>query len=166
MKKIIVIGCPGSGKSYLSKEISNILNIPCFHIDNLYWTKDKQHITREELIDKYQEVFSQDEYVLDGNYISTISERLKNANTVIFLDFSLEDCINGIRKRNNKVRDDIPWIQTETDGDELIDWIRTFEEREKVEIVRMLEEYKGTIITLKNKEEVSNYLEKLKSNAR
>ena len=162
-KKILVIGCPGSGKSFLSKELSNITNIPCFHIDNLYWAKDKTHITREELIIKYHDVLDKDEFILDGNYISTIDYRLKYANCVIFLDFSLEDCIQGIKNRNNEIRDDIPWVQTEIDGEELIAWIRSFEDRERVEIIRLLNDFKGEKIILKNKEEVINFLNKIKN---
>ena len=43
MKKIIVIGPGGSGKSYFSKELSQILDIPVYHLDNIFWNKDKTH---------------------------------------------------------------------------------------------------------------------------
>ena len=36
MKKIIVIGPGGSGKSYFSKELSKILDIPVYHLDNIF----------------------------------------------------------------------------------------------------------------------------------
>ena len=162
-KKILVIGCPGSGKSYLSKSLSNILNIPCFHIDNLYWNKDKTHITREELLEKYQDIIKLDSFILDGNYQSTLSYRFKYASTVIFLDFSLDDCIKGIKSRNNEVRDDIPWIQNEIDGEELIAWIKSFDERERGEIINLINDFKGEVYIIKNQEEVNTFLKKIKS---
>ena len=162
MKKILIIGCPGSGKSYLSRKLASIYNIPCFHIDNLYWNSDKTHITREELKSKYDDILSLDEFILDGNYISTMEYRLNYANTVIFLDFSLDECIKGIKNRTNEVRDDIPWVQNEIDSEELIAWIRTFDERERNVIIKLLENFKGTKIILKNKEEVDCYLNKIK----
>ena len=50
MKQIIIIGCPGSGKTYFAKQLSEILQIELFHMDNIYWKKDKTHISRGELI--------------------------------------------------------------------------------------------------------------------
>lgn len=41
MKQIIIIGCPGSGKTYFAKQLSEILQIELFHMDNIYWKKDK-----------------------------------------------------------------------------------------------------------------------------
>lgn len=47
MKRIIVIGCPGSGKSVFSIKLSNILQIPVIHLDNLYWNSDKTTVDNE-----------------------------------------------------------------------------------------------------------------------
>ena len=41
MKKVIVIGCPGSGKSTFSKKLNTITGIPLYHLDMIYWNKDK-----------------------------------------------------------------------------------------------------------------------------
>ena len=128
-KKILIIGCPGSGKSYLSIKLASKTKIPCFHIDNLYWNFDKTHVEREELIKKYQDILCLDEFILEGNYQGTLEYRVKYADTIIFLDFPLDECIEGIRARTNKPRSDIPWIQTEVDAEKLIDWIREFDIR-------------------------------------
>ena len=159
-KKILVIGCPGSGKSYLAKSLSQKTNIPCFHIDNLYWNIDKTHINRDDLIDKYQDILSKDEFILDGNYLNTLEYRANFSDTIIFLDFSLDDCIKGIKERNNAHRDDIPWVQNEIDGEELIAWIREFSTRDRPVILDILKRYKGTIISLKNKEEVNEFIKR------
>ena len=159
-KRILIIGCPGSGKSYLSVELSKKTKIPCFHIDNLYWNPDKTHIERDELIKKYNDIFKLDEFILEGNYQATLEYRVKYASTIIFLDFSLDDCIKGIRERTNKERSDIPWIQNEEDGEQLIDWIKEFDTREKPVIINTLNSFKGEVIILHNKEEVNEYLKK------
>lgn len=159
-KKILIIGCPGSGKSYLSKELSKLTGIPCFHIDNLYWNLDKTHITRDELIKKYQDIFKLDDFILEGNYQSTLEYRSKYANTIIFLDFALDDCIKGIRERTNQKRDDIPWIQNEQDGEDLIEWIKEFDIRECPIILEILNSFNGKVIILKTKEEVSEFLKR------
>lgn len=159
-KKILIIGCPGSGKSYLSKALSNKTGIPCFHIDNLYWNLDKTHIEREELITKFDEIFKLDSFILEGNYQSTLEYRAKFSDTIIFLDFSLDDCIKGIRERTNKERDDIPWIQNDIDSEVLIAWINDFSIRERPIIIDIINSFKGKVIVLKNKEEVNEYLKR------
>ena len=82
MKQIIIIGCPGSGKTYFAKQLSEILQIELFHMDNIYWKKDKTHISREELVCRVDEIMSQSEWILDGNYISTIKQRIKGADII------------------------------------------------------------------------------------
>ena len=47
--KIIVIGCPGAGKSTFSQRLSNIWNLPLYHLDMLYHNSDGTHISKEEL---------------------------------------------------------------------------------------------------------------------
>lgn len=85
MKRIIIIGCPGSGKTYFAKQLSEIMQIKLFHMDNIYWKKDKTHISREELISAVDEIMSQSEWILDGNYISTIEQRIKGETQFFYL---------------------------------------------------------------------------------
>ena len=59
MKKIIVIGSPGAGKSVFSKKLRDITNIQLYHLDMLYHKKDGTHISKEELEEKLDENFKQ-----------------------------------------------------------------------------------------------------------
>lgn len=117
MKKIIIIGCPGSGKTYFAKELAEILNKKVFHMDNLYWNKDRTHISRDELVGIIDEIMEQSDWIIDGNYISTIEQRIKEADTIFYFDYSTEDCLEGIKSRVGVKRDDIPWIESELDAD-------------------------------------------------
>lgn len=117
MKKIIIIGCPGSGKTYFAKELAEILNKKVFHMDNLYWNKDRTHISRDELVGIIDEIMEQSDWIIDGNYISTIEQRIKGADTIFCFDYSTEDCLEGIKSRVGVKRDDIPWIESELDAD-------------------------------------------------
>lgn len=49
MKKVIVIGSPGAGKSVFSQKLKDITNLPLYHLDMLYHKKDGTHISKEEL---------------------------------------------------------------------------------------------------------------------
>ncbi|MCH5316325.1 MAG: AAA family ATPase [Eubacterium sp.] len=47
--KIIVVGCPGAGKSTFSRKLAEKTGIPLYHLDALYWKEDWTHISREHL---------------------------------------------------------------------------------------------------------------------
>ena len=89
MKKIIVIGCPGSGKSTFSKALHQVTNIPLFHLDNIFWNADKTTVEKDIFYERISEVLQKHEWILDGNYISTMEMRMQKSDTVFFLDFPL-----------------------------------------------------------------------------
>ena len=115
MKRILVIGCPGAGKTYFSKKLSQLLGLPVVHMDNLYWHEDKTCVSTEELKEKLLPYLTKDEWIIDGNYHKTLEMRLPYATDVFVLDISRKECIEGILERIDQPRDDIPWIETEED---------------------------------------------------
>lgn len=115
MKKIIVIGSPGAGKSVFSKKLKNITNIPLYHIDMLYHKKDGTHITKEELEEKLKQIFKTDEWIIDGNYQKTLELRIRECDTIFLLDFPTQVCLDGAKSRIGKKRDDLPWIEEKMD---------------------------------------------------
>lgn len=161
MKRILVIGCPGSGKSYFAKRLGLILNIPVIHMDNLYWNKDKTSVTREELQEKLKPYLEKDEWIIDGNYHHTLKTRIMYATDVFFLDVSREECIQGMLERIDQERDDIPWVETKEDAEELIAWTEDYETRTKEEEKTLLAQNKHVKVhTLKSRKEMNEYLEK------
>ena len=164
MKQIIIIGCPGSGKTLFAKQLSEILQIELFHMDNIYWKKDKTHISREELVCTVDEIMSQSEWILDGNYISTIEQRIKGADTIFLFDYTTKDCLEGVKSRIGVKRDDIPWIGTKLDPD-FEKWIVDFRKDTLPEIEKILGRYKyKKIIRFVCREDKEKYLMKLKKN--
>ena len=41
-KRILVIGCPGAGKSTLSLELAELSGLPLIHLDKEYWKKHER----------------------------------------------------------------------------------------------------------------------------
>lgn len=94
--KIIIIGCPGSGKSTFSQKLKDVLNIPLFHLDMLYHNSDGTHIFKEELEAKLRNIFiKNDELIIDGNYQRTLEMRMKECDTIFLLDYPIEVCLAG-----------------------------------------------------------------------
>ncbi|MBQ5783054.1 MAG: AAA family ATPase, partial [Oscillospiraceae bacterium] len=86
MKKILIIGSPGSGKSTLSVKLSQKMNIPCVHLDKLWWKEDWVHVSREEFDVLLQTELEKDSWIMDGNFNRTLHHRLEYADTVIWMD--------------------------------------------------------------------------------
>ena len=162
MKKILVIGCPGSGKSIFSRALQQRTGLPLHHLDLLYWNPDKTHLTHETFLAKLSSILAEDHWIIDGNYKRSLDLRLQHCNAVIFLDYSLESCLEGIASRKGKARPDMPWIEDENDYAELRAFVQSFHRSERQAVIDLLKSYPGIhLITFYNHEEAACYLETL-----
>ena len=163
MKKIIVIGCPGSGKSHFSRELNKITGIPLYHLDMMYWNADKTTVERSVFLERLTDALDRDEWIVDGNYTSTMELRMNMCDTVFLLDYPVEVCLEGIAMRRGKPRPDMPWIELEEEV-EFTEFIRKFDEQELPLAMALIEKYKDTkeIIVFKSREEANSFLSDLK----
>ena len=158
MKKVIVIGCPGSGKSTVSRALHNKTGIPLYHLDMLYWNADKTTVEKSIFLERLSAVFEKNVWIIDGNYGSTMELRMAACDTVIFLDYPLDVCLDGIRERRGKPRSDMPWIETEEDA-EFIEFIKSYSEQQKPKVLELLEKYSDrNIIILESREQANAFL--------
>ena len=159
MQKIIVIGCPGSGKSTFSRLLKDKLNLPLYYLDMFFHKSDKSTYTKEEFDLKLNEVLNLDSWIIDGNYMRTLALRLEYADTVFFFDLPIEICLDGVNNRIGKKREDMPWVEEEFD-EEFKQYIIDFP-RDRVPIIYdLINEYKDTknIIIFKSRKESDDYL--------
>ena len=158
MKKVIVIGCPGSGKSTVSRTLHNKTGIPLYHLDMMYWNADKTTVEKSVFLERLSVVLEKDEWIIDGKYGSTMELRMAACDTVIFLDYPLDVCLDGIRNRRGKSRSDMPWIETEEDA-EFIEFIKSYNEQQKPKVLELLEKYSDkNIIIFKSREQSDAFL--------
>lgn len=158
--KIIVIGCPGSGKSTFSQKLGKVLNIPLFHLDMLYHNEDGTHISKEELEEKLRGIFEEnDNWIIDGNYQRTLEMRMEECDTIFLLDYPLEVCLAGAESRIGKKRDDLPWVEEKLD-DKFKQVIINFSNEKLPQIYELLEKYKDSkrIVIFKSREEADDYI--------
>jgi adenylate kinase family enzyme len=158
MKKVMVIGCPGSGKSTFSRKLRDITNLPLYHLDMMFWNADKTTVERSVFLERLSKVIESDEWIIDGNYNSSLEMRMIACDTVVFLDYSSEVCLNGIKERRGKPREDMPWIETEEDL-EFTKLVKDFNEKRRPNIISLLEKYYDkNIIVFKSREEATKFL--------
>ena len=103
MNRVIIIGPGGAGKSYFSKQLAGITNLPLYHLDNIFWKEDRTHISRDEFDKKLLEILEKDEWIIDWYknkqaWVYHLIEKYKGSkNIVIFktreeVDSYIESC--------------------------------------------------------------------------
>ena len=141
MKRVLIVGPSGSGKSTLAKRLRDVLHLPLYHLDNIWWKDDKSHISRDEFDKALEELLAKEEWIIDGDYSRTYETRIQKADTIIFLDYPLDVCLKGVESRIGKPREDIPWKEDIFDP-EFKQWIIDWFKDKRFEVLSLLEKYK------------------------
>ncbi len=162
MKRVIVIGCPGSGKTIFAEKLNKITGLPLHYLDAIWHKPDKTHIPREEFDQRLLEILATDEWIIDGEYGRTVEMRLKECDTVFLFDLPAEVCLQGVTNRLGKKRYEMPWIEKELDP-EFEAYIKGFANDSLPRLYELIEKY-GTekrVIIFKSRKEADDFLNKM-----
>ncbi len=163
MKRIMIIGCPGSGKSTFARTLAAKTSLPLYYLDMMYWNPDRTTKPKDEFRLALRETVALPEWIIDGNYGSTLEIRMEVCDTVFFLDYPVEVCIAGVEERRGKPRPDMPWVETEPDL-EFIEFIKKYNEESRPKVIELLEKYKEkNIIIFKSRNEADEFLRSMAS---
>ena len=164
--RIILIGCMGSGKSWLSKRIAEITGYPLFHLDVEHWKPGWVMSSKEEKIARQQEIISGEKWIIDGTYGSTMEIRFAAADLIIYLEINRFVCIWSAAKRTGKKRSDLPDYLEEPNifGKEFIKfckWIWSYPKTERQTVINLHEKYpEKAFLRIKSRREMKRLLEK------
>ncbi len=140
LQKVIVIGCPGSGKSTFARTLHDMTGLPLHHLDRMYWNSDRTIVPKPEFRARLNDVLATDRWIIDGNYGSTMELRMAACDTVFFLDYPTDVCLDGIRARRGKPRPDLPWVEEDED-EKFLDFIRGYATTDKPKIMALLQRH-------------------------
>jgi adenylate kinase family enzyme len=164
MKRILVIGSGGAGKSTFAKALGATRELPLGHLDQAYWKAGWEKPSKEDWARTVDQLIAPDEWILDGNFGGTLPQRIKRADTIILLDISRWICLWRVAKRAVKYRgrhrpDMAPGCQERFDL-EFIKWIWAYPARSRPAKLALLSATgpDQRVVILQSSSDVSRFL--------
>jgi adenylate kinase family enzyme len=164
MKRVLVIGPGGSGKSTFARRLGQILGREVKHLDSFYWRAGWTKPSPEEWIKTVNELIGAESWIIDGNYGGTLAQRVERCDTIIFLDMPRLLCMWRITKRRltyrNRSRPDMAEGCTEKLDLEFISWVWNYTHRSRPNVVKLINENQANkkIVWLRSNADVKKFL--------
>ena len=156
MKRIVIVGPGGAGKSTLARTLGKRLHIPVHHLDKLYWKDNWVKTPHEEWLEIQNGLMEESAWILDGNFSKSFDERFAAADTIIFLDLPRTLLVWRVIKRIflnwRKMRPDMGGNNVERFDLSFLLWIWNYPSREVEEKLEALQKSKVVLIFKKSKE--------------
>ena len=156
--RILILGCPGSGKSTFARALAARTGLPLVHLDNVWWRADGTHISRDEFDRALAGLLAGERWIMDGDYSRTYEVRLRAADTVVFLDYPESVCMDGIRARVGQARPDNPWTESTLDP-ELVSLVQSYCRDDRPQVLALLQKYPDKqVLIFTSREEAARWL--------
>ncbi|MGI3224502.1 topology modulation protein [Streptomyces sp. GTA36] len=164
MRKVAIVGCGGSGKSYVARELGKILDAPVTHLDAAFYDDEWSELPKEKFAELQRELVAQPSWVIDGNYNSTLQIRLEACDTVVLMDVSTIAALFGIFSRQirhgaghkgNGVHNRIHWG--------VIKYVATYRRKMRPRVMSKIEQFaagRAEVVLLANRRRTRSWLRK------
>ncbi|MGE0206420.1 MAG: AAA family ATPase [Candidatus Babeliales bacterium] len=168
IKKIAIVGNAGSGKSTLALQLSKILGLPLYHLDQYFWLPGWVEPDRADFEKIHKKLCDQNSWILEGCAIRLFDYRIQQADCVIFLDMPTSLCLYRILKRafvhyGRERFSSAKGCPERGPSWKFLKFIWNFNRERKPIIQELLQQYKDTkqIFVVHNKAELEGLLKKI-----
>lgn len=166
MRRVMIIGNAGAGKSTVARVLAEKFKLPLYYLDKILWLPGWRKLESEDMKKKVEEIMIEDEWIIDGNFRSTIAAIAVEADTIIYLNLSTIICLYRVVKRrySGNARADIAEGCTEKLHLDFLKPIMFYKFRTVPEIRKVLKALPPgkRVIELKNQKAVNEFLINLK----
>ncbi len=147
MKRVLITGTGGAGKSTLAKALSKKIDVPVIHLDYYFHQTDTDYVNNKDAwIKKVHSLLHQDTWIIEGNYSSTYEKRFALADTFIFLDITTAQALWSIVKRRYKYRKtkrpEMPEDWQDKLNWEFVRYVYRFKKDSRKKLVSEIEKYR------------------------
>ena len=163
--KIAIIGCPGSGKSTIAKQLRARLHIPLYHLDQYYWLPGWKRPDKNGFEKIHNALCDQPEWIIEGMAMRNLAYRVERAEVIIFLDVPLWVCLYRIFQRAwtefGTIRDtSAPGCPERFPDREFLAYVWNFNCKHKPVVEQLLRQYKDTkkIYVVKNSDDIDKMI--------
>ncbi|USN45433.1 MAG: hypothetical protein H6502_05280 [Candidatus Woesearchaeota archaeon] len=152
-KKFHIIGGPGSGKSYLGKELSKLLKINYYNLDKIYYG----YSNNSERIKELNKIIGKKEWIIEGHWCDWVKKGFASSNTIIFLDLRLLKRDLNLFKRLFKRTFNLEKGRKLNFGD-FVEMLKLSHQWNRVEINKTVEKYSNKTIMFKKADFALDYM--------
>lgn len=99
MRRILIIGSSGAGKSTIARAMGERLGIPVHHLDERMWRDGCKLVDPHDEASRVAHLLDEPTWILDGNYTASLPQRLRLADSVVWVDYPRELCMFRALKR-------------------------------------------------------------------
>ncbi|WP_020575346.1 hypothetical protein [Actinopolymorpha alba] len=162
MRRVAVIGCGGSGKSHVARQLGQLLSAPVTHLDAVYYDDAWNQLPMDEFEAVQRDLVRSPAWVLDGNYNSTLHVRLEACDTVIFMDLPTRECLWGIltrRAAHGQGQDRVRGMFNRIDLD-FLRYVATYRRKMRPRVLKKLDDLAGhaEIVRFTSRRQVRRWL--------
>ncbi len=163
MRRVLIVGCSGAGKTTRARALANATGLPLIHLDRHFWQPGWVEPDKADWRATVAGLAGRDRWIMDGNYGGTLPERLARADTVIHLDFPTRVCLWRVLRRTaagigGAARDDMAEGCPERIDRAFLRYVRRFRRDHRPRLVARLEEFPGRVIVLRSPREARAFL--------
>lgn len=165
MKRVLVLGCSGSGKTTISHILAAQTGLPVIHLDWHYWRPGWTEPPKEEWRAQVAELVRRPEWVMEGNFGGTLPERLAVADTAIVFDLPTHLCLWRVLKRlvtgYGRTRPDLAEGCPEQLDLKFLLYVLRFRRDHRPRLLAALEGFGGRVVMLRSSAEVRRFVDGL-----
>ena len=163
--KLHIIGCSGSGKTYLAKALAQKYNIPHFDLDNIQWDNNAQGYGVKMPIEKrdalLKDVLLNSEWIIEGVYYGWVQQCFEDADRIYVLEmpkylYKSRIIIRFIKRKLGLQEGKKETLKSIRD---LLKWTDTFQNVNMKDIKSIMEKYSNKVIWVSKKSDIKKIIE-------